>query len=415
MATLANPALATKGRFGAYGGRYVPETLMAALEELEAAYELADADAAFHAELDDLLHHYCGRPTPLYFAKRLSETMRRSQNLPQARRPPPHRRAQDQQRPRPGPARPPHGQAAHHRRDRRRPARRRHRHRLRPASASSASSTWARKTCAARSSTSTACACSAPTYAASASGSATLKDAINEAMRDWVTNVRTTYYILGSRARRAPLPHHGAQLPPHHLASKPDGQFLEERRQPAPGRSSPAWVEDRTPSEPSTSSSPTSQRPGSSASKPEAAAPPSANTRPAFQPGWRRPSRRAPGNLLLRAPGTSYGQVSGTTHSVSAGLDYPSVGPEHAMLHDSGRAHLRLLLRRRGAQGRNRHPVPHRGHRPRPRELPTPSPRASAWPPRMGKGPDPDDQPERPRRQGHGHHGPRTEPRWSPR
>src|ERR1700728_1696939 len=63
------------GRFGVYGGRYVPETLMAALEELEQAYAVADADPAFHAELDGLLHHYCGRPTPLYFAKRMSEQL----------------------------------------------------------------------------------------------------------------------------------------------------------------------------------------------------------------------------------------------------------------------------------------------------------------------------------------------------
>src|SRR6266436_10397948 len=61
------------GRFGAYGGRYVPETLMAALEELEHAYALAKEDSAFQAELADLLRNYCGRPTPLYFAKRLTE------------------------------------------------------------------------------------------------------------------------------------------------------------------------------------------------------------------------------------------------------------------------------------------------------------------------------------------------------
>src|ERR1700729_3272579 len=63
------------GRFGAYGGRYVPETLMAALEELEQAYAVAQKDAAFQGELDDLLHHYCGRPSPLYCAKRLTEQM----------------------------------------------------------------------------------------------------------------------------------------------------------------------------------------------------------------------------------------------------------------------------------------------------------------------------------------------------
>src|SRR5450631_2281714 len=63
------------GRFGAYGGRYVPETLMAALEELESAYAEAQADPAFHAELNSLLTDYAGRPTPLYFAKRLTEEL----------------------------------------------------------------------------------------------------------------------------------------------------------------------------------------------------------------------------------------------------------------------------------------------------------------------------------------------------
>ena len=78
-AGLISPATFTvnakAGRFGAYGGRYVPETLMAALEELEQAYAAAEADPAFHAELDGLLHHYCGRPTPLYFAKRMSDQL----------------------------------------------------------------------------------------------------------------------------------------------------------------------------------------------------------------------------------------------------------------------------------------------------------------------------------------------------
>ena len=63
------------GHFGPYGGRYVPEVLMAPIEELEAAYLAAREDPAFQAELADLLHNYAGRPTPLYFAKRLSETL----------------------------------------------------------------------------------------------------------------------------------------------------------------------------------------------------------------------------------------------------------------------------------------------------------------------------------------------------
>jgi tryptophan synthase beta chain len=65
----------SKGRFGAFGGRYVPETLVNALDELEAAYEEAINDPAFLAELSDLLTQYSGRPTPLYFAERLSETL----------------------------------------------------------------------------------------------------------------------------------------------------------------------------------------------------------------------------------------------------------------------------------------------------------------------------------------------------
>jgi tryptophan synthase beta chain len=61
------------GRFGEFGGRYVPETLMRALEELTDEYARAQADPAFQRELDNLLRHYVGRPNPLYFAKRLTE------------------------------------------------------------------------------------------------------------------------------------------------------------------------------------------------------------------------------------------------------------------------------------------------------------------------------------------------------
>ena len=62
-----------RGRFGPYGGRYVPETLMAPLEELERAYIAARADDEFQRELDSLLHNFAGRPTPLQFASRLTE------------------------------------------------------------------------------------------------------------------------------------------------------------------------------------------------------------------------------------------------------------------------------------------------------------------------------------------------------
>ena len=65
----------TPGRFGAYGGRYVPETLMAALEELDAAYAKAKRDKKFQAEFDRLLREYAGRPTSLFYASRLTKEL----------------------------------------------------------------------------------------------------------------------------------------------------------------------------------------------------------------------------------------------------------------------------------------------------------------------------------------------------
>src|SRR2546426_10464411 len=66
-------AIRKKGRFGRFGGQYVPETLMPALHELEAAYEEAKTDPSFRGELESYFRHYGGRPTPLYFARRLTE------------------------------------------------------------------------------------------------------------------------------------------------------------------------------------------------------------------------------------------------------------------------------------------------------------------------------------------------------
>ncbi len=63
------------GHFGPYGGRYVPEVLMAPLEELETCLSRSPRGPGFQAELADLLHNYAGRPTPLYFARRLTETL----------------------------------------------------------------------------------------------------------------------------------------------------------------------------------------------------------------------------------------------------------------------------------------------------------------------------------------------------
>ena len=131
---------------------------------------------------------------------------RRRADPAQARGPQPHRLAQDQQRAGPGAAHQADGQDAGDRRDRRRastawPPRPRAR-----CSAWSAWSTWARSTPSGRRSTSPGCGCSAPTVIPVKTGSRTLKDAINEALRDWVTNVDETHYLLGTVAGPHPFP-----------------------------------------------------------------------------------------------------------------------------------------------------------------------------------------------------------------
>ena len=88
---------AVEERFGPYGGRYVPETLIPALDELTAAWAEAREDPDFVDRLELLRRDFIGRPTPLYLAERLSERVG-SPRLPEARGPRPHRRPQDQQR-----------------------------------------------------------------------------------------------------------------------------------------------------------------------------------------------------------------------------------------------------------------------------------------------------------------------------
>src|SRR5580704_1437005 len=205
MVNPAGPVRSAVGRFGVYGGRYVPETLMAALEELEHAYAEAKEDAAFQAELDDLLHNYCGRPTPLYFAKRLTEQcggakiyLKREDLL--------HTGAHKINNAL--------GQGLL--------ARRMGKHRI------------IAETGAGQHGVATATVCAllgmeCVVYMGEEdmrrqelnvyrmrllgaevrgvnSGSRTLKDAINEAMRDWVTNVGTTHYLLGSVLGAHPYP-----------------------------------------------------------------------------------------------------------------------------------------------------------------------------------------------------------------
>src|ERR1700722_10839977 len=202
---IAVPSASTPGRFGVYGGRYVPETLMAALLELDAAYAEAQADAAFHAELDGLLKDYVGRPTPLYFAKRLTETLggakiylKREDLLHTGAHKINNALGQGLLAKRMGKQRiiaetgaGQHGVATATvcallgfecviymgEEDMRRQELNVYRMRLLGAEVRGVNS-----------------------------GSCTLKDAINEAMRDWVTNVRTTHYLLGSVLGAHPYP-----------------------------------------------------------------------------------------------------------------------------------------------------------------------------------------------------------------
>jgi tryptophan synthase beta chain len=320
------------GRFGAYGGRYVPETLMAALEELEQAYAVAQKDTAFQAELEDLLHHYCGRPTPLYFAKRLTEQMggakiylKREDLLHTGAHKINNALGQGLLARRMGKQRiiaetgaGQHGVATATvcallglecvvymgEEDMRRQELNVYRMRLLGAEVRGVSA-----------------------------GSATLKDAINEAMRDWVTNVRTTYYILGSALGAHPYPTMVRDF--HRVISREArAQMLEQE-----GKLPTAVV--------------ACVGGGSNAIGAFYEFLPDANVQLiGVEAGGRGTAlgehaarfQKVGGGLPGVLQGTySYvlqndaGQVS-STHSVSAGLDYASVGPEHAMLHDSGRA-----------------------------------------------------------------------------
>jgi tryptophan synthase beta chain len=320
------------GRFGAYGGRYVPETLMAALEELEQAYAQARKDPSFQAELDDLLHNYCGRPTPLYFAKRLTEQMggakiylKREDLLHTGAHKINNALGQGLLARRMGKQRiiaetgaGQHGVATATvcalfglecviymgEEDMRRQELNVYRMRLLGAEVRGVSA-----------------------------GSATLKDAINEAMRDWVTNVRTTYYILGSALGAHPYPTMVRDFQ-RVIGREARAQMLERE-----GRLPTAIV--------------ACVGGGSNAIGAFYEFLPDADVQLiGVEAGGRGPGLGEHAARFQKQGGGVPGVLQGTysyvlqddagqvvsTHSVSAGLDYASVGPEHAMLHDSGRA-----------------------------------------------------------------------------
>jgi tryptophan synthase beta chain len=318
-----------RGRFGPYGGRFVPETLMTALEELEASYRAAQGDTLFQQELASLLKHYAGRPTPLYHAANLSRHLGGAQ-IYLKREDLAHTGAhkinnalgQGLLAKRMGKQRiiaetgaGQHGVATATvcamlglecivymgDEDMRRQAPNVYRMRLLGAEVRPVSS-----------------------------GTRTLKDAINETIRDWVTNVQTTHYLLGSAVGPHPYPMMVRNFQSV-IGSEAREQMLDTvGRLPdyavaCVGGGSNAiglffpFVKDEN-----------VRLVGVEAA------------------GEGTDTDRHAATLVAGRPGVLHGSLSYLlqdengqimeTHSVSAGLDYPGVGPEHSYLKDSERA-----------------------------------------------------------------------------
>jgi tryptophan synthase beta chain len=336
MATVSNPKKpgapskpSTLGRFGDYGGRYVPETLMAALEELECAYDKAKRDPKFQRRLDDLLRTYAGRPTPLFFARRLTAKLggakiylKREDLLHTGAHKINNCLGQ--------------GLLAERMGKRRIIA----------------------ETGAGQHGVATATVCALLGFECVVymgtedmrrqelnvfrmrllgtevrgvdSGSRTLKDAINEAMRDWVTNVRTTHYLLGSVLGAHPYP---TMVRDFHkvIGREARAQMLKaEGKLPTAivacvGGGSNAigifhhFINDKRVKLIGVEAGGRGEKLGEHAAR--------------FSGGSPGVLQGTYSYLLQDAAG----QIA-ATHSVSAGLDYPSIGPEHAWLKDTGRA-----------------------------------------------------------------------------
>ncbi len=335
MSTLTQTLAITPGRFGPYGGRYVPETLMAPLEKLERAYQEAKSDAGFRAEFEDLLKNFAGRPTPLQFASRLTAHLggpriylKREDLL--------HTGAHKINNA--------IGQALL--------AVRMGKPRI-IAETGAGQHGVATATVAAHFGLQCTVYMGTEDMARQAlnvtrmrmlgaevigvnSGSRTLKDAINEAMRDWVTNVRTTHYLLGSVLGAHPYP---TMVRDFHsvIGREARVQILAaERRLPTHlyacvggGSNSIGlfheFMGDRAVKMVGIEAGGRGKQLSEHAAR-LAAAQGYAGARPGVLQGTY--------TYVLQ---TDDGQIA-ATHSISAGLDYPAIGPEHAWLADQGRA-----------------------------------------------------------------------------
>src|SRR5256884_3978054 len=336
MSSILQSPTTAPGRFGPYGGRYVPETLMVPLFELERAYEEAKSDARFQAQLQDLLKNFAGRPTPLQFASRLTEHLARL--APSGSAPKIYLKREDLL----------HTGA----------------HKINNAIGQGLLAVQMKKprviaeTGAGQHGVATATVAAqlgleCVVYMGTEdmerqalnvsrmrmlgaevigvnSGSRTLKDAINEAMRDWVTNVRTTHYLLGSVLGAHPYPtmvRDFQKVIGHEARAqilKAEGRLPNAIIACVGGGSNSIgifhhFIKDKQVRLIGVEAGGRGETLGDHAAR--------------FRGG-------SPGVLQ----GTfSYvlqdaaGQIANTT-SVPAGLDYPSIGPEHAWLKDSGRA-----------------------------------------------------------------------------
>src|SRR5580704_8354308 len=324
-----SPTPDPQGHFGPYGGRYVPEVLMAPLEELEQACLEARHDPAFQTELKDLLANYAGRPTPLYHAKRLSE-MHGGAKLYIKREDLLHTGA--------------HkinnclGQALL--------ARRMGKKRI------------IAETGAGQHGVASATVCAlfglecivymgeedmrrqrlnvfrmrllGAKVVSVTNGSRTLKDAVSEALRDWVTNVHSTYYLLGSALGPHPYPvmvrdfHRVIGEETRAEILKREGRLPDSIFACVGGGSNAigifhSFIGDEAVKLIGIEAGGRSLKLGEHAARFEGGA-----------PGVLHGAK----SYLLQ---DSDGQAA-LTHSVSAGLDYVLIGPEHAWLHDRGRA-----------------------------------------------------------------------------
>ena len=317
------------GHFGPYGGVFVSETLIAALDELKQAYADAQADPSFQAEFDYELKHYVGRPSPIYHAKRWSELLGGAQI---------YLKREDLNHTGAHKVNNCIGQAML--------AKRMGKPRV-IAETGAGQHGVATATVAARYGMECVVYMGSEDVKRQAanvyrmkllgatvvpvdSGSKTLKDALNEAMRDWVTNIENTFYIIGTVAGPHPYPmmvrdfqtvigHEALVQMPEMTGRQPDAVIA------AVGGGSNAMGIFH----------PYIPVAGVRLIGVEAA-------------GEGMETDRHAASLQLGKPGVLHGNRTYLlqdengqiieTHSISAGLDYPGVGPEHAWLKDSGRA-----------------------------------------------------------------------------